>query len=178
MKRLLTAGAVLAAMAFLLILNGDRLGLDLSLYGLFGLATGAVLASMTGGTASTRALGFVLGFVVAWAAYAVRAGALPDAASGHAVAATVALLILTVVAAALRSRALFASSLLGVVALVGAYEKTFSLSPDQFLNQSPTAATTVLLAAGLGFLGAIIAAQIASTFGTDDLITDAHEIEA
>jgi hypothetical protein len=180
MKRLLTAGAVLACLAFLLLLNGPAVGLDVSLYGLFGLATGAVLASMTGGTAATRAGGFVFGFVVAWGAYALRAGFLPDAPSGHAAAASLALVILTVAAAAARSRTLFSASLLGVVALVGAYEKTFSLSPDQFLHESPTAATTVLLATGLGFLAVIVAAQIGNAVGptADPILTDHDGTEA
>lgn len=183
MKRLLISGAVLAALAFLLILKSDAVGLDVSLYGLFGLAAGGVLASMTGGTPGTRAGGFVLGFVVAWAAYALRAGFLPDTASGHAVASTLALVILTVAAAVARSRTLFSTSLLGVVALVGSYEKTFSLAPDQFLNQSPTAATTVLLATGLGFLGVIVAADLtgaAAEVDTDGAVPtpDHHEIEA
>jgi hypothetical protein len=44
------------------------------------------------------------------------------------------------------------SGLLGVAAIAGAYEYAFGLDPTAFTSQSVTAATTVLLAAAVGFL--------------------------
>src|SRR5438552_14578923 len=152
MKRLFAAGALLAVLAFLLIAFGDALGLDLSLYALFGLAIGVVLAALPGGTPITRVVGFLFGFAVAWVGYALRAGFLPDAAIGRAIGAVIVVIVLTTVAALLRSRVLFACEFLGAAALAGAYETTFNSFPTEFLSQSVVAATTILLASALGFL--------------------------
>jgi hypothetical protein len=44
------------------------------------------------------------------------------------------------------------SALVGAAAIVGAYESTYTNAPSQLLDESPTAATTILFAAALGFL--------------------------
>jgi hypothetical protein len=54
------------------------------------------------------------------------------------------------------------SALVGVAALVGAYEEAYSASPSEFLSTSPTAATTVLLAAAFGFVAAALLAASVS----------------
>ena len=48
--------------------------------------------------------------------------------------------------------ALAAALCMGAAAIVGAYEETYTNAPSQFIHESPTAATTVLLAAALGYV--------------------------
>lgn len=161
MKRLLTAGAALAALASLLIVFGQAIGLDQPAYSLFGLAVGGSLASLPANRVWRPVAGFTLGFAAAWLAYALRAGALPDTHTGHAVASVAALIVVTLVATLIRSQVMFSCALLGIAALVGAYETTFGASPDHFTAQSVEAATTVLLATALGYLGTTLAGLIA-----------------
>jgi hypothetical protein len=53
------------------------------------------------------------------------------------------------------------AGLVGVAAIAGAYEYAFGLDPTAFTSQSMTAATTVLLAAAVGYLvGAVGAAFV------------------
>jgi hypothetical protein len=152
MKRILLAGLALALLAGGLVAFGDVLGLDLQLYALFGLAIGGALG-LASGHPLAKAAGFVIGFLVAWAAYGLRAGVLPDTSTGRAISAVLVVLVLTAVAAPLRSRSLFVAEFLGVAALAGAYETTFNTLPSAFLTTSFVAATTVLFASALGFLG-------------------------
>ena len=58
--------------------------------------------------------------------------------------------------AASRGRLPLWSSLVGVVAIVAAYEESYTNSPSDFLADSPAAATTVLLAAAMGYLAIAI----------------------
>lgn len=152
MLRILLAGLALAVLAGVLVAYGDALGLDLQLYALFGLATGAAVG-LASGHPIAKALGFFIGFIVAFAAYGLRAGVLPDTSTGRAISAVLVVLVLTAIAAPLRSRSFFVAEFLGVAALAGAYETTFNTLPSAFLTTSFVAATTVLFAAALGYLG-------------------------
>jgi hypothetical protein len=149
--RILAAGLALAALAGCLVAFGDTLGLDLQLYALFGLAIGASVGLATGHPA-VKAAGFLIGFVVGWGAYALRAAVLPDTSTGRAISAVLVVTVLTVVAAAWRSRSVFVAELLGLAALAGAYETTFNTLPSAFRSTSVIAATTVLFAAAFGYL--------------------------
>ena len=152
MLRILLAGLALAVLAGVLVAFGDDLGLDLQLYALFGLAIGGAVG-LAAGHPLAKAAGFFIGFVVAWAAYGLRAAVLPDTSTGRAISAVLVVLVLTAIAAPLRSRALYVAEFLGVAALAGAYETTFNTLPSAFLTTSVVAATTVLFAAALGYLG-------------------------
>jgi hypothetical protein len=151
MLRIVVAGLGLAVLAGALVAFGDTLGLDLQLYALFGLAIGASVG-LASGHPLMKAGGFLIGFLAGWGAYGLRAGVLPDTAAGRAISAVLVVLVLTVVAAALRSRALYVAELLGLAALAGAYETTFNTLPSAFLSTSIIAATTVLFAAAFGYL--------------------------
>ena len=100
--------------------------------------------------------GFFLGFVLSLIAFGVRAALLPDTTIGRAVAAFVVILLCGVVAAITAGKVPLWSALVGAAAIVGAYELPFTDSPPQFMVTSPPAATTVLLAAGFGFLVATL----------------------
>jgi hypothetical protein len=155
MRNNVIGGFVLAVVAALIVGLGQVLGMDLQHVALIGAALGGVLGLVPDRSPGERIGGFLVGFVVAWAGFAVRAAVLPDSASGRAVAAFLVIAACLVIAAAMGAtpvRLPLWSMLVGVAAIVGAYEETYTNAPSQFLSESPTAATTVLLAVSLGYL--------------------------
>jgi len=165
--RILTAGGLLAVTAALLVDHGDHFGLALTHSALLGLALGSVLGLVPGATPGGRVGGFAAGFIAAWAGYAARAGYLPDIPIGRAIAAFAVVVIITGVAAASNGRAPLWAGLLGVGALVGAYETAFTTMPTAFTTESVTAATTVVLACSLGFLATTLLSTV-SVVETED----------
>ncbi|MDQ1687825.1 MAG: hypothetical protein QOK42_800 [Frankiaceae bacterium] len=161
--RILAAGGILAVTAALLVDHGDQFGLALTHSALLGLALGAVLGLVPGASPGGRVAGFAIGFIAAWAGYAARAGYLPDIPMGRAIAAFAVMVIVTAVAAGSNGRAPLWAGLLGVGALVGAYETAFTTMPTAFTTESVTAATTVVLAVAFGFLATTIAAALGVT---------------
>ena len=98
-------------------------------------------------------VGFLVGFVLAWIGYALRAGVLPDTGGpAAALAAFLVIMLLTGVCAATMGWMPLWAGLLGIAAIAGAYEFAFGIDPTAFTSQSVTAATTVLLASSVGFL--------------------------
>lgn len=152
MRRSLVAGLVLAVFAALIIGLGQLLGLDLQHVALLGAALGGVLGLVPHQLPIGKLGGFVVGFVVAWIGFALRAAVLPDSASGRAVAAFIVVAAIGAACAVSAGRLPLWSGLLGAAAIVGAYEETYTNAPSQFLKESPTAGTTVLFAVALGFL--------------------------
>jgi hypothetical protein len=155
MRNNVIGGILLAVVAALIVGLGQVLGMDLQHVALIGAALGGVLGLVPDRSPGERIGGFLFGFVAAWAGFAVRAAVLPDSASGRAVAAFLVIAACLVIAAALGAtpvRLPLWSMLVGVAAIVGAYEETYTNAPSQFLSESPTAATTVLLAVSLGYL--------------------------
>lgn len=152
MSSRLASGLVLAVVAALVIALSDVLGLDLQHVALLGAALGGILGLVPHRPEWGKLAGFAAGFVMAWIGFALRAAVLPDAPSGRAVAALVVVAVLAVIAATSGGRIPLWSGLVGAAAIVGAYEETYTNAPSQFLADSPGAATTVLLAAALGFL--------------------------
>ena len=163
MTKNVVGGLVLAVMAALVVGLGEFLGLDLQHVALLGAALGGVIGLVPDRAPWERIVGFAVGFVFAWIGFAVRAAVLPDSSGGRAVAA---FLVLAASAwwssAATLTRLPLWSMLVGAAAIVGAYEETYTNAPSQFVHESPTAATTVLLAAALGYLAtAFLGPQIA-----------------
>lgn len=156
MRNTLLAGLALAVAAALTVVLGELLGLELGHVALIGTGLGAVVALVPDRSPAFRLAGFAAGFVLAWIGYALRAGVLPDSAGGRAVAVFLVVLACVAVCAASLNRVPIWSSLVGVAAMVGSYEEIYTNAPSQFLRESPGAATTVLLAAALGFLAASI----------------------
>lgn len=157
----LTPGLSLAVVAAVAIGLSDALGMELQHMALLGTALGGVVALVPHRPEWGRLAGFVAGFVLAWAGFALRAALLPDTGAGRAVAALLVGVVLTVVLASSRGRLPLWSGLVGVAALVGAYEQTYTNAPAEFVRQSPEAATTVLLAVALGYLAASLAPLVA-----------------
>jgi len=154
MRRTALGGAILAVVAFLLILFGEALDLDLEKVALTGAALGAVVALVPDRQPLFRGLGFAGGFLIAWGGYAVRAGFLPDTSLGRALAALVVLLVLMGISVATGTRVPLWSLLTGAAAMTAAYETTFMITPSAFPYESPTAATQMAMAAGIGYLAA------------------------
>lgn len=154
MARTAVGGAILAVVAFLLILFGQALDLDLERVALTGAALGAVVALVPDREPLFRALGGAAGFLIAWGGYAVRAGVLPDTDFGRALAALAVLLVLMGVSVATGTRLPLWSLLVGAAAMTAAYETTFMATPSAFPYESPSAATQMALAAGVGYLAA------------------------
>ena len=151
-RRTLVSGGALALAAGLLADQGSVLGADLPHTALLGAALGAVVGLVPDRSVAGRTGAFLTGFVSAWVGYALRAGVFPDVPLGRALAAVIVVSVITAVAAASAGRLPLWSGLVGAGALLGAYETTFVTTPTGFLQDSMTAATTVLVSAALGLL--------------------------
>jgi len=149
MKRHILAGLVLAVLTTVIVLFS---GPELQGVALLGAALGGALGLVPDRSPAQRAAGFGVGFLAAWLGYALRAAVLPDAAAGRAIAVLVVVLVCLGVAGLTRGRLPLWSALLGAAAMAGAYEATYTADPSAFITSSATTATSILLAAGAGFL--------------------------
>lgn len=156
MIRNLLMGTVLAFCAAPVLLIGG--GSDLEHIAVLGAVLGGVVGLVPHEPLLGKLGGFASGFVIAWIVVGVRALLLPDTTIWRAVAAFLVIFLCGAVAAVSADRLPLRSALVGVAAMVGAYETSFTNSPPQFLTTSPPAATAVLLAAGFGFIGVTIVA--------------------
>jgi hypothetical protein len=163
MVRSLVTGLCLAAFAAVIIGLSNTLGLDLEHVALLGAALGGVLGLVPHRPAWGKVAGFLTGFLLAWVGFALRAAVLPDSSAGRAVAAFVVVALVGAVATVSGGRLPLWSGLVGAASIVGAYESVYTTAPSQFLAESPAAATTVLLAVGLGFLATNIFAPQANS---------------
>jgi len=154
MLRSLLSGVVLALSAAVVLLIGG--GSDLEHVALLGAALGGVIGLVPHDPPLGKLGGFVLGFVIAWMAFGVRAALLPDTTFGRAVATFLVILVCGAVAAISAGKVPLWSALVGAAAIVGAYETSYTNSPPQFLTTAPQAATTVLLAAAFGYVGTTV----------------------
>ena len=158
--RTCVAGGALALVAGVLADQGSVLGADLPHTALLGAALGAVVGLVPDRTLAGRVGGFLMGFVAAWLGYALRAGYLPDIPMGRAIAAVAVVAVVTGVAVLTNGRLPLWSGLVGVGALLGAYETTFTQTPTTFLADSLTAVTTVLVAGAFGILASTLAEDV------------------
>lgn len=152
MRRTMSAGLVLAGAAVGMTLLSDLLDLGLESVALLGLALGAVVALVPDTTAARRLTGFLAGFLVALVGYFVRAGFLPDSATGRAVAVGVVVVLCAAAVAASAGRLRLWSVLLGAAALAGAYELTYAAAPPEIVETSLSTGTSLLLAVAVGFV--------------------------
>jgi hypothetical protein len=152
MMRTLVAGALLAVCGALTIALGAALGLDLDHVALLGVTLGAVIGLVPDRTPVFKVVGFLGGLFAAWVSYGLRAAVLPDTSAGRAVAVFVAIALCVAVVLVSMRRVPLWSTLVGAAALAGAYEATYTAAPSQFMHESPTALTTVVLAAAVGHL--------------------------
>ncbi len=157
MKNRFVAGLLLAVAAALTVLLGEAWGLDLVGVTVLGLSLGAAAAVIGGGTLGFRVAGVVVGVLLTWAAYALRAAVLPDSDLGRAVGFALLFAAIGLVAALAVGRLPFWSLLLGAAALAGAYEAAYTANPPLFASESVSAVTSVLLTLVIGLLAATAA---------------------
>lgn len=158
MKRYILAGLVLALVTTVVVAVASP---ELQAVALLGAALGGTLGLVPDRSPAQRVGGFAAGFVAAWLGYALRAAVLPDATAGRAVAVLLVLLACLAVAAGTRGRVPLWSTLVGAAAMTGAYEATYNADPTAFVGSSATTATSILLAAGAGFVAtALLGPQI------------------
>lgn len=164
MRRTLLVGAVLTVAAVLVVLISDLLDLKLESAALLGVALGAVVALVPDRSPLMRLLGFLAGFGLAWVGYLLRAGVFPDSTGGYAVVVAIVLGLCVAVAAASLGRIPLWSTFLGAAAMAGAYEYTFAAAMPEVMTTSPSAATSLLLTAGVGFaLASLLAPRDTAT---------------
>ena len=157
MRKTFLGGLLLVAAAFLTVMVGHWLDLELESTAVLGVAAGAVVALVPDASVGRRLAGFALGCAVTVVGYYVRAGLTPDTATGRAVFA--ALVVALCVAAALVSvgRLPLWSTLLGAATFAGAFEATYSSAPPRVVDLSLGSGTTLALCVAIGFVAAGIA---------------------
>lgn len=153
MLRTVIGGAVVALIAGALAFVGPSIGLT-SLWP-FVLAAGIALAA--GPAVASRIGAVALGSVVGFATMAIGAQFLPQTSLADAIEVILAIALLTVVAALTRGLLPLWAGLAGYGLFVGYYFPTFDASPTTFLADAPVALVTVLLAAGVGAIVALLA---------------------
>lgn len=158
MRRTLLSGLLLVAAAFLTVLVGDWLDLELDDAALLGVASGAVVALVPHATIGRRLAGFVLGVVLTLVGYLVRAALLPDTAGGRAAFAAIVVALCVVAAVVSVERLALWSTLLGAAAFAGAFEATYTLAPPRVLENSVSSLTALALCAAVGFCAAALGA--------------------
>ena len=154
MKRNVLAGVVLAVLTTVVVAL-SLLGADVAPVVLLGAALGGALGLVPGGTVVSRVAGFLAGAVIAWVGYLLRAAALPDSTAGRAVAVLVVLALVVGVVAVARGRVPLWPLLLGVAAVVGAYERVYAQDPTSVVTTSIATVSGVLLAAAIGLLATV-----------------------
>jgi hypothetical protein len=157
--RTFLTGALLAVAGALAVLLSEWLHLGLWI-ALFGAGIGAVLGLVPNRSPLARLLAFLLGLVVAWLGYALRAGVLPDSVTGRMIAVVVVIALITVVCALAGGRLPFWAALLGACALTGAYESDYVAAPYNFLAESLGAVSALLVPVALGFLVAVLTSLV------------------
>lgn len=156
MKRTLFAGLLLAVLAAAAALIGNALGLTLG-NTLFGAAIGAVLGLVAYSSPGWRAGAFVVGLVITWIFYAIRAAVLPATSVSTAIAAFFVILIVTGISLATKRKMHLWAMLLGVVAMTGAYEAPFNAAPYLFITQSVSTVGAIFVAVAFGWIAVVLA---------------------
>ena len=175
MRKSLLSGCLLAVFAALVVGLGQLLGLDLQHVALLGAALGGILGLVPHRHGWGKVGGFAVGFVVAWLGFALRAAVLPDAASGRAVAAFLVILLCVVASAASRG-----ACRCGAAWWASSPSSRPTRSPTRTRRPTswptpPAAATTVLLAAAVGYLAIAILGESLSA-ATDHNSTEHSSI--
>lgn len=156
MRRTLIIGFGAALLGAVAVLLGAWLNLGLTDV-LLGTALGAALGLAPGASVMRKAAAFIVGFLIAWAGYAVRAAALPDVTVSRAIAVFLSVGLITLACALSRGRLPLWSALLGAVGMTGAYEFTYVAAPYNFISESVSTATGILVPIGFGLLVTILA---------------------
>ncbi len=148
----LLRGAVVAGAAGLVAALPDTLGLTSPWPVLLVVAVALARPMHPGPIAAV-----VVGAAAWWIGMGLRAGVLADTTSSLVIAAVVAVLLCTAVAAVSGERLPLWASLVGIAAFGGIYEPMFAAEPTRFMSQSLLALATVGVAVGIGALTGVVA---------------------
>ncbi len=151
MKRVFIAGVLLALGAAVLVLVSDSLGLGLKSV-LLATAIGGAVGLLHKSGPIPRVGSFLVGFVIAWLSYFLRAGLLPDSMIGHVIYVVVVIVLITVICGLTRDRLPFWSALLGAALFIGGYDFLFVTAPYNVITESTTTAPALLLPFAVAFL--------------------------
>jgi hypothetical protein len=146
-------------------LLSDTFDLRLNSTIMLGVGLGAVVALVPDGSPFMRLGAFAVGLVAGWVGYLLRAGALPDSVSGRSIAYVVTIAICVVAAVATVNRLALWATLLGAVAMAGAFEYTYVAAPPEVVANSVSAVTSLLFTVAAGFLACLLVAP-ATAFAT------------
>ena len=152
MRNTWLVGGVLTLAAILVVVVSDLFDLELQSTVLLGVAVGAIVALVPDRSPLMRLAGFLGGFAAAWVGYLVEAGYIPDSLPGKALSVALVLVLCVVIAGASGDRVPLWSTLLGAVAMAGAYEYTFNAAIPEVKTTSVSSATELLMTAAVGFL--------------------------
>lgn len=151
MKRVFIAGVLLAIGAAILVFVSDSLGLGLKSV-LLATAIGGAVGLIQRGGPIARVGSFLVGFVIGWLSYFLRAGLLPDSMIGHVIAVVVVILLITVICGLTKDRLPFWSALLGAGLFIGGYDFLFASAPYNVISESTATAPALLLPFAVAFL--------------------------
>ena len=151
MKRVFIAGVLLAIGAAVLVFVNDTLGLDLKSV-LLATAIGGAVGLIRRGGPIARVGSFLVGFVIGWLSYFLRAGLLPDSMIGHIIYVVAVIILITVVCGLTRDRLPFWSALLGAALFIGGYDFLFASAPYNVIKESTATAPALLLPFAVAFL--------------------------
>lgn len=136
-------------------------GRPLALESLWPLFIAAAVAFVPGTALAGRLGAFAAGVAAGWFAFFLRGGVLPDVPLGRALFLAVPVLLVAIVAGGTRDRLPLWAGLAGFGMFGAAYHPVFAASPSDFLSESIATLTTVLLAAGIGGVAAMLVRPVA-----------------
>lgn len=177
MRRTLLSGLVLVAAAFLTVLIGTWLDLELDDAALLGVAAGAVVALVPSSTPMRRLAGFALGVVLTVVGYLVRAALLPDTVGGRATFAALVVALCVVAAAVTASRLELWSTLLGAATFFGLFEATYNLAPPRVVENAVSSLTALAVCVAVGFCAAVLAAPKRGATASEAPVRNNHVLE-
>lgn len=151
MLRVFAAGILLAVGGGLLVWLGDALSLGLRSV-LLAAAIGGAIGWVNRGSAIARIGGALVGFVIAWAGYLLRAAVLPDSTLGRVIGLAAILLLITIICGLTRDRLPLWTVLLGAALFVGGYDYPFQAAPYNVITDTIAIAPALLLPFALAFL--------------------------
>jgi hypothetical protein len=140
--------AVLAGAIYLLV---GFFGTPAISYTVFGLVMGTIIGLLPGADVANRISGYFAGLLLAFASYVARGGLLPYTKGSAALVVFLMLVLVTGIAAVMRSRAWFVLVLLGVGTLYGLVEPLFQAAPSAYLASAGLAFVGILLGLFIGF---------------------------
>lgn len=158
MRKNLLVGVGLVVAAFLAVYVSAWFDLELEPVALLGLAVGAVVAVVPDRAPVWRVVGFLGGVAVTWIAYLLRAGVLPDSTFARALVFGLVIALAVGISLVSFGRVPMWSSLLGVGALVGAYEAAYTAAPPEVVSTSFSTVTALLFTIAVGFLAVSLVA--------------------